>query len=91
MAGTINKRSSVRRIYVAARRDVMPAVDAIVEESEQSRGEFSRANSKTRTDDAGISIRWQLATFHLGLFSSPRSFRPAAPETLTFSIVADQQ
>ncbi len=45
--------------------------------------EFSRATSKTRTNDTGISICRRLATFHLSLFSSPKSLRPAAPETLS--------
>ena len=50
---------------------------------EQLRGEFSRAASKTRADDAVLPIRRRLATFHLGLFSNQKSFRPVAPETLS--------
>ncbi|MDH6206679.1 hypothetical protein M2310_007377, partial [Rhizobium leguminosarum] len=30
---------------------------------------------KTRTGDAGISIRRRLATFHIDLFSNPKSLR----------------
>lgn len=73
-----------QRSYGATRRDVMSAVEQpIAQGAEQSRGEFSRATSKTRTDDAGISIFRRPATFHLSLFSSPKSLRPAAPETLS--------
>jgi len=44
---------------------------------EQSRLEFSCATSKTRTDDAWISICRRLSTFHLGLFSNQNYFVPS--------------
>lgn len=72
------------RSYGAAKRDVMPAVEHRSHKGpEQSCGEFSRATSKTRTDDAGISICRRLATFHLGLLSGLQSIRRTATETLS--------
>ena len=63
------------------RRDV-GCQTSLAQGAEQSRGEFSRATSKTRTNDAGISIcRW-LAAFHLGLLSNKKPLHPAAPEAL---------
>ena len=50
---------------------------------EQSRGEFPRAPSKTRTNDAGLPICRRLTTFHLGLFSSQKSLRRTASQTLS--------
>lgn len=44
---------------------------------------MSAAPSKKGTNDAGISICRRLVTFHLSHLSSPKSLRPAAPETLS--------
>lgn len=56
---------------------------SIAQGPKQSHRELSRAAPKTRADDAGLPIRRKLATFHLGLFNTPESFRPAAPEPLS--------
>ena len=81
-------RHPVARDLKSIHRDMLSVCGEIayplcVNTAEQSRGEFSRAASKARADDAGLPVRRKLATFHLGLFSSPKSLRPAAPETLS--------
>jgi len=67
------------RSYGAAKRDVMPTVEHSTQGPQQSRGKFPSAIAKTRTNNAGLPIRRWLATIYLSVFSSQKSFRPAAP------------
>jgi putative transposase len=71
------------RSYGAAKRDVMPAVEHRSHKSLNNRAENSHLlAAKTRTSDAGLTIRRRLATIYHGVFSGQKSFHPVAPQAL---------
>lgn len=72
------------RSYAAAKRDVMPAVEHRSHKGLNNRAENSHLPLRKRERVMhGLPIRVRLATVYLGVFSSPKSFRPLAPEGLS--------